>query len=145
MTGSLLPKISQPAGLLLGLLWLAGCARPPAGHPASLEAAECCQSYYPAATFKQCTTRQLGQEYRRLRQLHCRACNRYGGDFHRIMEELGTRLDGQPRATIRRTMGRPDQARDSTLVYYWRYTHDYLRFRLAADGTAVSSWYFALE
>ena len=61
------------------------------------------------------------------------------------MKELGTRLDGQPRTTIEHVMGRPDAAKDSTLVYYWRYTHDFLRFRLAADGTAVSSWYLALE
>jgi len=145
MISSLLPSASQPAGLLLGLVCLVGCARPLASPPVGSEAAECCQSYYPAATFKQRTTRQLGQEYQRLRQLNCRACKRYGGDFHQLMQELGTRLNGQPRATIRRTMGRPDRDRDSTLVYYWRYTHDYLRFQLAADGTVVSSWYFALE
>lgn len=61
------------------------------------------------------------------------------------MEALSTRLNGQPRATVRRIMGRPDSRADSTLVYYWRYRHDYLRFRPAAGGTVVSSWYMALE
>jgi hypothetical protein len=145
MISSLRHSASQLAGLLLGVGYLAACTRPLASPTATSDAPKCCQSRYPAAAFKQRTTKQLGQEYQRLRSLKCQACSYYGGDFHQIMKELGTRLNGQPRATVRRVMGRPDQARDSTTVYYWRYTHDYLRFNLAADGTVVSSWYFALE
>jgi hypothetical protein len=62
------------------------------------------------------------------------------------MEELGTRLNGQPRAAVRRIMGRPDShTKNGTLIYSWRYNHDYLRFRPATNGTVVSSWYMALE
>ena len=129
---------------LLGMVGLAACTRPPAVSTSS-EERNCCESRYPTAAFQQYTTQQLGQEYQRLRRLRCRVCNRYGSDFHKIMQELGTRLNGQPRTAVRRTMGRPDSKTDSTLVYYWRYTHDYLRFRPAADGTVVSSWYMALE
>ena len=141
----LLPKAFLPAGLLLGLAGLAACTRPLASSPTSPEATACCQSRYPAASFKQYTTQQLGQEYQRLRRIKCQACSYYGGDFHQIMKELGTRLNGQPRATVRHIMGQPDATGNNTLVYYWRYTHDYLRFRPAAHGTVVSSWYLALE
>ncbi len=145
MMACLLSKIILPAGLLLGGLGLAACTRPPASSPASSEAPTCCQSRYPPAAFKQYTTQQLGQEYQRLRLIKCQACSYYGGDFHQLMKELGTRLNGQPRATVRRIMGQPDAVSKNTLLYYWRYTHDYLRFRPAANGTVASSWYFALE
>ena len=141
----LFSKALPPIGLLLGMLGLAACARPLASTPASPEALACCQSRYPAGAFKQYTTQQLGQEYQRLRRVKCQACSYYGGDFHQIMKELGTRLNGQPRAIVRRIMGPPDATKNSTLLYYWRYTHDYLRFRPAAHGTVVSSWYLALE
>ena len=139
-----LAAVSWLACLWLGMLCIAACTRPPSASISSEEPA-CCESRYPTAAFQQYTTQQLGQEYQRLRRLRCPACSRYHSDFHRLMEELGTRLNGQPRAAVRRTLGRPDSSSDSTLVYYWRYTHDYLRFRLAADGTVVSSWYMALE
>ena len=111
----------------------------------SSEPRECCQSRYPAATLKQPSTAQLGREYQRLKRRKCPACSRYGSDLQKIMNELGTRLNGQPRAAVVRAMGRPDEASDSVLIYHWRYRHDYLRFRLAANGTAASSWYYALE
>ena len=124
---------------------LAACARQPTVVAVS-EDPKCCESRYPTATFSQYTTRQLGQEYQRLRRLRCPACDYYTSDFHWIMEELGTRLNGQPRAAVRRIMGRPDSyAKKGTLIYSWRYNHDYLRFRPAADGTVKSSWYMALE
>lgn len=129
---------------LLDMLCLGACTRPPAASTSAEESA-CCESRYPATAFQQYTTQQLGQEYQRLRRLKCPACSRYRSDFHQLMEELGTRLNGQPRAAVRRIMGRPDSSSDSMLVYYWRYTHDYLRFRPAADGTVISSWYMALE
>lgn len=145
MTNYLSLSAFRPVGLLLGMLGLGACVRPLASTPASPEAAACCQSRYPAAAFKQYTTQQLGQEYQRLRGIKCQACSYYGGDFHQLMKELGTRLNGQPRATVRRIMGPPDATPNNTLVYYWRYTHDYLRFRPGAQGTVVSSWYLALE
>jgi hypothetical protein len=132
-------------GLLPGTVGLAACTHPLASAPASAEAPACCQSRYPVAAFKQYTTQQLGQEYQRLRLIKCQACSYYGGDFHQIMKELGNRLNGQPRATVRRIMGQPDATKNNALLYYWRYTHDYLRFRPAANGTVVSSWYLALE
>jgi hypothetical protein len=146
MIRSLRYSASQLAGLLLGVGYLAACTRPLASPTATSDAPKCCQSRYPAAAFKQCTTKQLGREYQRLRRLKCQACDYYISDFHQIMEELSTRLNGQPSTTIRRVMGRPDYTtKDKTLVYYWRYRHDYLRFHPAANGAAVSSWYKALE
>jgi hypothetical protein len=137
--------IFRLACLLLGMVCLIACTRRPAVSAIS-EDPKCCASRYPTATFSQCTTRQLGREYQRLRRLKCQACDYYVSDFHQIMEELGTRLNGQPRATVRRTMGRPDgYTKNGTLIYSWRYEHDYLRFRPAADGTVKSSWYMALE
>ena len=61
------------------------------------------------------------------------------------MQELGTRLNGQPRAAVWRIMGPPNSEVNGTLAYYWYYTHDYLYFQPAADGTVVSAWYRALE
>lgn len=139
MKTHLLASLARPACWLLSVVSLAACTRPPTGSVGS-EDPTCCESRYPAATFSRCTTRQLGQEYQRLRRSKCQACKRYGSDFHQLMKTLGTRLNGQSSATVRRIMGQPDSKKDSTLVYYWRYTHDYLRFDLAADGTAVSSW-----
>jgi hypothetical protein len=143
MKTRLLASLSRLA-CLLGMLCLAACTRPPVVSTSS-EDPTCCESHYPTAAFQQYSTQQLGQEYQRLRRLKCQACNRYGSDFHQLMKELGTRLNGQPRTTVRHIMGRPDSRSDSTLVYYWRTTHDYLRFRPVADGTVVSSWYLALE
>lgn len=132
-------------GLLLGLALLEACTRPMAGGDGREEAPACCQSRYPTTALGPYSTAQLGQEYQRLKRAKCAACSRYGSDLQKVMNELGTRLNGQPRAAVRQAMGRPDEASDSVLIYHWRYRHDYLRFRRAPGGTVVSSWYYAWE
>lgn len=132
------------AGLLLGLLWVAAACARPAGSAES-EPVACCQSRYPRATLPQYSTAQLGQEYQRLKRRKCEACKRYGSDLQQLMNALGTRLDGQPRAAVARVMGKPDEVTANELIYHWRYRHDFLRFELKADGTVASSWYYALE
>ncbi|NML66495.1 hypothetical protein HHL22_14900 [Hymenobacter sp. RP-2-7] len=132
-------------GLPLGLALLVACTRPAVVGAAGPEAPGCCQSRYPVAALGPYSTAQLGQEYRRLKRAKCAACSRYGSDLQKVLNELGTRLNGQPRQAVWRAMGKPDEANDSLLIYHWRYRHDYLRFRLAPNGTVASSWYYAWE
>lgn len=105
----------------------------------------CCRSKYAVEGLATRSTEALGQEYKRLKQKHCRACEDNHSDFQIIMRALGERLNGQTRAEIEQVMGSPDTVKGGALVYYWRYEHDYLIFRLAADGVATSSWFRALE
>lgn len=131
--------------LTLGLWGAPACA--PRVPPQVLEngSPACCQGRYPAATLATASTAQLGAEYRRLKRQKCPACARFGSDFHQVLRVLGERLDGQPRPTLRRVLGRPDRVRGDSLIYYWRGEHDYLYFRLGAGQRGRSAWYHAYE
>ena len=105
----------------------------------------CCRSKYAADGLVARSTDALGQEYKRLKQKHCSACEDNHSDLQMIMRVLGERLNGKTRAEIEQMMGSPDTVKRGALVYYWRYEHDYLIFRRATDGVATSSWFHALE
>jgi hypothetical protein len=109
------------------------------------QVATCCQSRYPRESFPTTSTAQLGAEYRRLKRQKCSACARFGSDFHHLLRVLGERLDEQPPSTLRQMLGRPDQVRGDSLIYYWRGEHDYLYFRPTAQHRLRSAWYFAYE
>ncbi len=124
------------------LLLAAGLAFwPPTPAP---PADSCCRSRFPRQHLDAFPTAALGREYQRLRRARCRACDYYGSDFYQLLHVLGVRLQAAPVATIRRVLGPPDARQGPVLIYYWRGTHDYLRFTPTAAG-AVSSWYYALE
>jgi hypothetical protein len=141
------PKIWQ-LDFVAGLLMMAGCGT---GSPSR-----------PASHFHDVFSpdvRSLAREYRELRKQsgHYRGgewnddVDRYGGKLHRVMGELGKRLEGLPmkRADILALMGEPDatqtQGEADQLVYFWRGWHDYLYFLCEGESVKGIAWYFAYE
>jgi hypothetical protein len=142
-------KIVQLGGnLILRLILtvaISACALVSAQNLDGNKSRDCCKSKYQGTSLAARSTDALGKEYLRLKHKTCNACKDNYSDFHVIMRALGERLNGKTRAEIEQVMGSPDTVKSGALVYYWRYEHDYLRFQLATDGIATSSWFNALE
>lgn len=139
-------KRASRLAICLLMLWsVSACTWLATDNISSQRTPDCCRSKYAVDALAARSTDALGQEYQRLKQERCIACTDNHSDLQIIMHALEARLTGKTQAEIEQVMGRADTVKNGALVYYWRYEHDYLIFRLAADGVATSSWFHALE
>ena len=142
-------KIVQLGGYLMYRLVLtvaiSACALVSAHNFDGNQPRNCCKSKYHGTSLATQSTEALGKEYLRLKHKRCDACESNHSDLQIIMRTLGEQLNGKTRAEIEQVMGGPDTVKRGALVYYWRYEHDYLHFRLDTDGVATSLWFHALE
>lgn len=143
----------KPIAVLTALLLLVGIplanalCLPKSDIAAITKHTSCCTSIYPESRFDSLSLQQLGQEFQRLRGLHCRDCDYYGSDLAAIMSVLERKLVGLSRKKVKRLMGDPDEKQPRKLIYYWRgQGHDYLIISFWGIGKgAATSWYHAYE
>jgi hypothetical protein len=105
----------------------------------------CCISTYSVSQFDSLNLEQLGAEYKRLKSLNCQYCSRFRSHYMLVMEQLGTKLNGESRKAIKRVMGKPDERERNKLIYQWRGGHDYLYFTFNHGSAGKSNWYYAYE
>lgn len=132
----------RPVLLLCSILVLCGLS---SAAQDTFNNVKCCHSVY-AGRWDALALRRLGQEYKRLKSLNCSDCDHFSSDLMRVMEVLGTRLEGSRKGRVRKIMGRPDEREDGQLIYHWRNRHDYLYFTKERNTRTVKhGWYYAYE
>lgn len=133
--------------LLIGVTPIAGIAQGGNGNVGAADGpgTSCCSSRYGRAQLDSLDLPELGKEFKRMRRARCEACDLFGSDLMRVMNALGTRLDGKSKKLIKQVMGPPDHREGRTLIYDWREGHDQLEFTFGEDGKGAMDWYQAYE
>ncbi|MBL7711426.1 MAG: hypothetical protein JNL13_03135 [Chitinophagaceae bacterium] len=133
----------RPVLLLFSVLMLCGLS---CAAQDTFNNVQCCRSFYTAGRWDTLDLHRLGQEYKRLKSLKCSDCDHFSSDLMRIMEVLGTRLEGSRKCQVRKIMGKADEKEGRQYIYHWRNRHDYLYFTGEKHSRTVKhGWYYAYE
>lgn len=119
-----------------------------------------CKSRFHVLNLRDCSLKELGWEYQRLKKLNNPDCDNFNSDLHNIMSVLGDSLgkSGFSKNEVLNIIGIPDSSDKSDvsnfvklkddediLVYCWRGFHDFLYFVFYDGKVKRSGWWFAYE
>jgi hypothetical protein len=116
----------------------------------------CCVSTIRKVGFENAKLNSLSKEYKRLKHIQDKCCDKWNSDLHKIMSRLLLELGkkGTDTDLVIKTMGKPDSngedipenvcrisKDEKLLIYTWRGYHDFIYFVYQHGKIIRSDWF----